>query len=197
MDPKDLPEHLQPLIEWVAEDLTIREREELAAVIYEYRDVFSSGPTDMGRTDLVTHSIDTGENRPTRLPPRRLPITKQDVEQAEAQKMLDRGVIEPCQTSWASPFVLVTKKDGSTRFCMDYLKLNDVTRKDAYPLPMIDNTLDALRVLWICTQDTGRSKWTLPISIRPRSLHNKGYSGSWLCRLAYVMHQQLSNGSWS
>ncbi len=89
--------------------------------------------------------IDTGEHRPIRLPPRRLPITKQDVEQAEVQKMLDRGVIEPCQSSWASQVVLVTKKDRSTRLCVDYRKVKEVTRKDAYPLPRIDDTLDALR----------------------------------------------------
>ncbi len=99
----------------------------------------------MGQTDLVTHSIDTGEHCPIRLPPRRLPITKQDVEQAEVQKMLDRGIIEPCQSSWASTVVLVTKKDGSTGFCVDYRKVNEVTHKDAYPLPQIDDTLDALR----------------------------------------------------
>ncbi len=145
MDPKNLPEHLQPLMEWISEDITTREGEELAAAIYEYQDVFSSGPEDMGQTDLVTHTIDTGEHRPICLPPRRLPITKQDVEKAEVQKMLDRGVIEPCQSSWASPVVLVTKKDGSTRFCVDYQKVNEVTRKDTYPLPWIDDTLDALR----------------------------------------------------
>ncbi len=64
---------------------------------------------DMGQTDLVTHTIDTGEHRPICLPPRRLPITKQDVETPEVQKMLDRGIIGPCQSSWASPVVLVTK----------------------------------------------------------------------------------------
>ncbi len=142
MDPADLPEYLQPLMEGVSEDLTLRQREELAAAIYEHRDVFSSGPTDMGRTGLVKHAIDTGDQRPVRLPPRRIPIAKQ---KEEVQKMLDRGVIEPCQSSWASPMVLVMKKDGTTRFCVDYRKLNDVTKKDAYPLPRIDNTLDALR----------------------------------------------------
>ena len=58
--------------------------------------------------------------------------------------MLDCGVIEPCQSSWVSPMVFVTEKDGTTCFCVDYKKLNDVTRKDAYPLPWIDDTLNAL-----------------------------------------------------
>ncbi len=65
MGPADLPEYLQPLMEGVADDLTLRQREELAAAIYEFRDVFSSGPTDMGRTGLVKHTIDTGDQRPT------------------------------------------------------------------------------------------------------------------------------------
>ncbi len=98
----------------------------------------------MGRTGLVKHTIDTGDQRPVRLPPRRLPIAKQEIEQEEVQKMLDRGVIEPCQRNWASPVVLVTKKDGTTRFCVDYRKLNDISKKDAYPFPSVDDTLDAL-----------------------------------------------------
>ena len=93
MDPADLPEYLQLLMEGVADDLTLQQREELAAAIYEYRDVFSSGPTDMGRTGLVKHTIDTGDQRPIRLPPRRLPITKQEVEKEEVQQILDRGAI--------------------------------------------------------------------------------------------------------
>ncbi len=82
--------------------------------------------------------LDTGDQRPVQLPPCRLPITKQEIEKEEVQKMLDGGVIEPCQSNWASPVVLVTKKDGTTRFCVDYRKLNN------YPLPRIDDTLDAL-----------------------------------------------------
>ena len=86
MDPKDLSEHLQPPMEWLSEDITTRECEELAAAICEYRDAFSSGPEDMGQTDLVTHAIDTGEHHPICVPPRRLPITKLDVEKAAARK---------------------------------------------------------------------------------------------------------------
>ncbi len=91
MDPEDMPEYLQPLMEGVADNLTLRQWEELAATIYEFRDVFSSGPTDMGRTGLVKHKIDTGDQRPIQLPPRRLTIAKQEIEQEEVQQLLDRG----------------------------------------------------------------------------------------------------------
>ncbi len=78
------------------------------------------------------------------------------------------GSIGPCQRSWVSPVVLVTKEDGSTRVCMDYRKVNRVTLKGAYPIPRIDDTLDALReqntsVLWICILDTHK--------MNPKDIH--------------------------
>ena len=97
--------------------------------------------------------------------------------------MLDRGVIEPCQSSSASPVVLVTKKDGSTRFCVDYRNVNELTRKTPLRYPgymILSMSLEAhsILVLWIYTLGTGRSKWILPILIRPRLLHDKGCSDS-------------------
>ena len=71
--------------------ISVRQQEELAAAVTEYADVFSKGKDDMGCTDLVQHQTDTGEARPIRQPPRRLPIAKQTVEQEEVTKMLEKG----------------------------------------------------------------------------------------------------------
>ena len=99
---------------------------------------------DLGRTNLVLHDIDTGDAKPIRQSPRRAPeALKVDMDE-EIQSMLNKGAIEPGQSPWASPVVLVKKKDGSIRFCVDYRRLNSVTIFDAYPLPRIDETFEAL-----------------------------------------------------
>ena len=68
--------------------------------------------------------------------------------------MQEQGVIEPSSSPWSSPVVLVQKKDGTNRFCADYRRLNEVTHKDSYPLPRIDDTIDALSgVEWFSTLD--------------------------------------------
>ena len=166
---QELPDHLKPLLEGLAKDVTLEQKQRLIDLIARYKDVFSQGPMDAGRTDLVKHEIDTGERRPIRQPARRLPITKQAVEEKEVLDMLERGVIEPSSSPWASPVVLVTKKDGSARFCIDYRKLNEVTRKDAYPLPRIDETLDALEGSdYFCTLDLYSGYWQVEMDDRDK-----------------------------
>ena len=92
---------------------------------------------------MVTHSTDTEEHCPIHLPPKCLTITKQDVKKAEVQEILNQGVPELCQRRWVSPVVVLTKKAGLARSCMECHKVNNVTRKDPYLWPRID-TLDAL-----------------------------------------------------
>ena len=84
------------------------------------------------------------EAPPIRQPVRRLPLTKREEAERPVQEMRELDVIEPSASPWSSPIVLVNKKDGCTRFCVDYWKLNDVTHEDSYPLPRIDDTIEAL-----------------------------------------------------
>ena len=73
-----------------------------------------------------------------------VPLTEQTFINEEIQRMLENNLIQDSQSPWASPVVLVAKKNGKKRFCVDYRKLNAITKKDAYPLPRIDEILDSL-----------------------------------------------------
>ena len=84
-------------------------------------------------------------------------------------EMLTGGQIDPSDSPWSSPVVLVTKKDGGTRFCVDYHRLNDATVKDAYPLPRIDDTLDMFAgKQWFSTLDLASGYWQVSLSQEAR-----------------------------
>ena len=124
--------------------LDAEQKGKLKSLLNDYRSIFSKEPGDLGRTSLVKHHIDTGNNNPVRQGVRRVPIHKQHEIKEHLDSMLNEGIIQPSCSPWAAPVILVPKKDGSTRFCIDYRRINAITKKDAYPLPRIDQTLDAL-----------------------------------------------------
>jgi transposase InsO family protein len=142
----ELPEHLLGLWHSACEqgELNDQVAEQLKSLLKKYSKLFACSDADLGRTTLVQHDIDTGMSPPIRQPPRRVPGGQLVEFEAEIDRMLRAGVIEPGQSPWASPVVLVRKKDGSVRFCVDYRRLNAATCFDAYPLPRIDETLEAL-----------------------------------------------------
>ena len=125
-------------------DLTSKQRTALKTLLHEYADIFSTGPADLGITSVVKRQIDTGDSPLIKQVLRRVPLDPQEVVHQHVKDMPQNGVERPSPSPWASPIVLVKKKDGSTPFCVDYCKLNDVARKDPYSLPRIDETLDAL-----------------------------------------------------
>ena len=95
---------------------------------------------------------------------------RQEIIDAEVDKMIEDGIIEPSDSPWSSPIVIVTKKDGTPRFCIDFQKVNDVTVKDAYPLPFINAILDKLRrARYISTLDLKQGYWQVPLT--PDSKH--------------------------
>jgi hypothetical protein len=123
-------------------------------LLESYSTILSTGETDIGRTGVVQHEIDTDNARSIRQALRRYPPAHATAIQGHVSEMLKQGIIEPAQSPWASNIVLVRNKDGSLRYCVDYRRLNQVTRKDAYPLPRIDVCLDAMSgAQWFSTFD--------------------------------------------
>src|SRR4051794_9956611 len=96
------------------------------------------------RPELAMHRIDTGDAAPRAVPPRRMALRKRKLVEEKTTRMLESKVIRPRRSPWAAPVVIAAKKDGGIRFCVDYRELNKVTTKDVYPLPRIDDTIDAL-----------------------------------------------------
>lgn len=157
---KLLPEHLQDLVENCSPKLSQTQRQQLRALVDDYSDVFVGPDNKFGRTNVVKHVIDTGMARPIKQAPRRLAEEKQKIAAKEIEKMLEADIIEPSNSPWASPIVLVNKRDGSTRFCVDYRRLNDVTVKDGYALPNIQDIFDTLKgTKWFSTLDLASGYW--------------------------------------
>ena len=180
-----LPPHLSDLMDRSSDGLTSEERTKARELLIEFTDVFSSGDHDIGRTSLTEHTISTGDNHPIKVPPRRLPIGKRQEAEEMIKDMNEQGLIEKSCSPWSSPLVLVRKKDGSLRCCVDYRLLNNVTEKDSYPLPRIDETLDALSgAQWFSTLDlkSGYHQITVADQDKQKTAFSSG-SGLWQWRV--------------
>ena len=120
----------------------------------KYSTVFSRDEWYLGWTDIVTHTIDKGDNKAFRQLLRRYPYAHLQPIDKHLDDMQRQGIIEPATSPFASNIVLAKKKDGTFRCCVDYRQLNNITVKDAYPLPRTDACLDALAgSCWFTTFD--------------------------------------------
>lgn len=185
----ELPAHLLPLFTDACARLEIREQIAIARLLTVYADTFSCGSMDLGIFTLLKHRIRTYNEEPVRERLRRTPLKFQAEEETTLNNMLSAGVIEPSFSEWASAPVLVRKRDGEVRYTVDFRQLNVKTRKDAYPLPLIDECTDTLAGnLWFHTLDLASGYWQ--IAVHPKDKHKTAF----LTKYGLFQHVRMAQG---
>ena len=141
----------------------------LLAFLQKHKDIFTSSDTDLGRTNLTEHKIDVGGAHPIKQRPYRIHPEKREKLREHINGMLEAGIIRPSNSPWASPVVLVDKPCGGIRFCVDFRKLNHITRKDSYPVPRIDESLDSLHgASFFSSLDLKSAYWQIAMEEKSR-----------------------------
>ena len=137
----------------------------LRAVLNRNADVFSKHKVDIGCCNFVEHEIELEEGAvPHREGARRMTPHKSEACRAEIEMLLEYDIIEPSKLPWACGVVMVKKKGGQLRFYCDFCYLNAVTIKDAYPIPLIDESLSKLGdAKFFTTLDLGSAFWQVPL----------------------------------
>ena len=134
--------------------LTREQQARLINVIYDHTEVFSLFDGDLGFCDVLKHSIPTTTDKPVYLPHRQIPVQLQ----SEVKKCLDnwlkQGIIRPSKSPYASQVVIVRKKTGEIRLCVDFRKLNAISIRDSFPLPRVEEALQAVQAaVWFSSFD--------------------------------------------
>ena len=149
--------------------INIKGKGVLKNLLLEYEDVFAKHDMDLGSYTTTTHRIHTGDAAPIRMRMRRTPLGFQKEEETMLQSMLEQGIVQPSESEWAAAPVIVRKRCGGLRYCLDFRKLNSVTRIDAFPIPLIEECLDHLEGnLYFSTLDMASGYWQ--INIEPEDL---------------------------
>lgn len=145
-------------------NLTPSELQSLDAFLADHSGIFATKMSELGKASTVKHEIKT-TGGPIRCSPYRSAHSLRHVIKEQIDEMLQYDIIRPSVSPYASPVVMIPKKDGKMRFCIDYRKLNSVTVKDRYPLPRIDFTLDALfGARYFTTLDLFSGYWQLELA---------------------------------
>ena len=145
----------------ISDDLTESQRRQVKELLHEFSDIFSGEPN---LTSVATHKIDTGDSPPIRSSPYRIPQKLEEEVNKEIEKMLEMGIIRPSTSPWAAPVVIVPKPDGTIRLCVDYRKLNSVTKMDAYPIPSMEKMIEKIAsAKYISTIDLTKGYWQIPL----------------------------------
>ena len=142
--------------------LTTQQAQQVEALINRFHELFKEN-APLGIVPGIKHQIRTEPGTiPVRTKQWRMPETSRNEIRRQCDEMLDMGVIEPSASPWLSPVVLVRKKDGKLRFCVDFRKINALTMMDSWPMPRIDELIDDLGgAIWFTTLDAKNAYWTI------------------------------------
>lgn len=185
----ELPEHIQDMFQRSCNKISFRQATRFADTLVFFVDIFSKGGWDLGLCTITEHCISTGSARPIAQQMRRTPAHFEKEEYELLQDMLRAGVIQPSNSAWASPVTLVRKKNGGLRWTIDLRKLNDVTVKDRFPLPRIDQCLDTLAGQeYYCSLDAANGYWQIPLEETSRA------KTSFICKYGSFEHLRLAQG---
>ena len=147
IDLKDKENNKQTGIDGIdleSSNITPEQREKLQQFLLKWKGIFSKGVTDLGNCDLVKHEINLSDEKPFKEPHRRIPPALFEEVREHLKEMMEAGAIRQSSSPYSSNVVIVRKKDGTIRFCVDFRKLNNRTIKDAYAIPRIEDTLHLL-----------------------------------------------------
>ena len=149
----------------ISDRLSRDEKSEVTRLIKEYQDIFAANPKKPKQTTLLEHRIITNDALPVSHKPRRVPVAwEKDMDQ-QVSEMLANDIIRPSSSPWNAPVILVKKKDNSTRFVCDFRGVNDVTKRDTYPLPHIKDVIDKMAgARYWTTLDAASAYWSIPLA---------------------------------
>ena len=153
---------LEPVLKVGDDSMQVQEMAEVKELLLEANDLFELEDNELGCTGVVKHQINTEGHYPIKQPMRRTPFVQREQIAEMVQCMEQQGIVKPSASPWSSPIVLVPKKDGTTRFCIHYRRLNAITKKDVYPLPRVDDILDTLGgCKYFSTLDLSSGYWQI------------------------------------
>lgn len=139
----DIPEHLKNMFAQGCQSLSEEQIVQFREFVLLLQENFAK-PEEIGRTNFSSHKIKLKDDTPIKDAPRIIPVWKPEILDEEVKRLEERGLIEKSTSPWSAQTVLLRKKDGSWIIYVDYRELNEKTIKDAYPIPRIEDNLDAL-----------------------------------------------------
>ena len=145
--------------------LSVSEQDDMTQLIQEFVELFPDVP---GKTECVLYDVDVGDATPIKQHPYHVNPNKLKFLRKEVEYMLEHGIIEPSQSEWSSPCILVPKKDG---ICTDFHKANSVTKGDSYLIPRVEDCIDRIgHAKYISKLDLLKGYWQVPLTPRPKEV---------------------------